>query len=127
MAKVTLFEAEKGSVTLLDGDNYIIVRDGLTPKQAASMAARLNREVSESDKILKPTRREQKFMVHADVDVEFTTMEDADEFDGFYSAKEVETQVKEYLQNFDELEGEYDEPVVKVKVTKVYDKQVPNE
>ena len=125
--KTTVFEATKSAVVINEETGTVVVRDGLTPKQAKQLAAQLTRQASDAEEY-KPTRREQKFIVKYEGEFEFTSMEDAEEFNGLYTASEMQKNVKDYLSDMDPVEGVYDTSKnVKVTVTKVYDKQVPNE
>jgi hypothetical protein len=119
MAKATLFEATKNSV-VIEG---VVVRDGLTKGQAKTLALRLNGRVEEATKDFKPTSREQKFSVHFEGDFDFTTYEEGT----IYTNKDIVDEVKSFFKGFDPVEGDYVDPKVKVKVNKLYDKQVPND
>ncbi len=135
MPKVQLFEVNKltsGKATveiLSENGELVVIREDLTFGQAKAMAARLNGIVTTAEKEYKPTRREQKFSIHFEGDVEITSCDDAEEFGAFYSAASLKKSIRDWFESDFEppVEGMYDSPKTKVTVTKVYDKQVPNE
>lgn len=126
MAKLTLFEAKGGSVVI----GGVPVRDGLTKDQAKTLAGRLNHQNQKSVKEMKPTRREQKFSVHVELDFECQSFEDTDEY--YKSANELRKEVVEYFADnysYPEWNGGYADKAINVKaaVSWLYDKQIPND
>jgi hypothetical protein len=122
MAQAQLFAARKTLVvTENENGEIFVVRDGLTPAQAKTMAARLNNVAIDDD--FKATKREQKF------EVEFTgklyTTYNPDEF-GTETEASIKREVLHSLKNTDWLGWGIDKDIYTVIVKKVSDKQVPN-
>lgn len=127
MSMVKLFVAAKNGVFCGVFCGRELVRGGLTEGQAKIFAQRLNSLSEDMGRGCKPTRREQKFSIHAELDLEITSMRDAEEFEDFYRVSEIKTALRQELENIEPVGGVYGTPKTKIVVTTVYDKQVPND
>lgn len=129
MGQANLFFAVKnGSVNFVairdeNGEDEIIVRTGLTKEQAEALARRLNNEIVEVDQT-PTTRREQKFHCHVEIDFDVIPYNDDDEF---FTIKDIKEDVTDSVDSFGFVDGDTSAEKTKVVVTKVYDKQVPND